>query len=166
MVQPEDSAEVVVRRVTDLIQTLHVKVEELWAQLVPTTPQVVYDERRIIAEQVVEAVKKRVNEYDTMLTEVVQTWSDLAAHPYKVKIQAQLEELQRKQEELKQAIKNMLPQEQMKKAKDAKTLKQQFDNLKKHEENTVARIEPLQEATAILARFIGKKQGELRAFLE
>lgn len=95
MVQPEDSAEVVVQRVTDLLQTLHVKVEELGSQLVPTTPQEVYDERRFEVEQVIEVVKKIENKYDAMLTAIVQTWSDLAAHPNKVKIQAQLDQVQR-----------------------------------------------------------------------
>lgn len=38
IVQPEDSAEVVVQRVTTLIHTLQGKVEELGAQLVPMMP--------------------------------------------------------------------------------------------------------------------------------
>lgn len=38
VVQPEDTAEATVRQVTDLVQSLQVKVEELGARLVPTTP--------------------------------------------------------------------------------------------------------------------------------
>jgi len=62
--------------------------------LVPTTPQEVYEERHVEAEQVVEAIKKIVTEYETMLIEVFHTWSNLETHLDKVKIQAQLEEVQ------------------------------------------------------------------------
>lgn len=48
-----------------------------------------------------------------MLTEVVQTCSDLAGHLGKVKVQAQLEEVQQYQEELKLAIKKMSPLNKM-----------------------------------------------------
>lgn len=166
VVHLEDTAKVAVRWVTDLVQSLQVKVEELGAWLVPTTPQEVYDARQFEAQKVIEGVLKTMNEYDMMLTEVVQTWSDLTEHPERVKIQAQLEEIQRKQEQLKQTMSNMSPFEKMQKDSDGKLLKQQFDSMKKKDENMATRIKPLQEATTILAQVIGKKQGELTTFLK
>jgi len=50
IVQPEDLAKVAVQRVTTLVHTLEEKVEELGAQLVPTTPPKVYEERCIETE--------------------------------------------------------------------------------------------------------------------
>jgi len=46
-----------------------------------------------------------------MLAEVVQTWFDLGGHLAKVKVQAQLEEVQQRQEELNLVIKKMSPVE-------------------------------------------------------
>ena len=82
-------------------------------------------------------------EYDTMIARVVQTWSDLSVHAEKVKIQERLEEVQRWQEQLKQEMKLMSPLEQMQKAKDSNTLRQQCDNLKEKDENMAVQIEPL-----------------------
>jgi len=55
--------------------------------LIPTMPQAVYDERRVDVEQIVETVKVVIKDFDTMLTNIVHTWSNLAVHPDKVKIQ-------------------------------------------------------------------------------
>jgi len=88
IVRPEDSAEVAVERVTALVHSLQGKVDELGAQLVPTMPPEVREERRREAGQLVEASQKTAQEYDGMLAEVVQTWSDLGGHLEKIKVQA------------------------------------------------------------------------------
>jgi len=44
--QPEDSTEVVVQWVTDMVEMLHVKFEEMGARLAPTTPPEVYEESK------------------------------------------------------------------------------------------------------------------------
>jgi len=78
VVQPEDITEVTVRRVTDLVQSLQGKAEELGARLVPTTPQEVYDKRKNEVQQVVEVMQKTVPENETLLGKVVHTWSTLS----------------------------------------------------------------------------------------
>jgi len=98
-----------VRRVTDLVQSLQGKVEELGARLVPTTPQEVHDERKNEVQQLVEVMKKTVLEYETLLGKVAQTWSTLLEDPDKVKIQEEMDEVQQQQNRMKQLVSIMSP---------------------------------------------------------
>jgi len=56
-----------------------------------------------------------VPKYDTLLTEVVQTWTALSEDLERVKVQAQMDEVQKKQERLKQALEILSPIEKMQK---------------------------------------------------
>lgn len=51
---------------------------ELEARLVLTMPVEVYEQRRVEVQQVVELLKSAVPKYDTLLTGVVHTWTNLA----------------------------------------------------------------------------------------
>lgn len=75
------------------MQNLLVKVEDLESRLVPTTPQTVYDDWHKEAERVVELMQLAIPQFDTVLQEGVQTWSDLEMDEDKVEIQTRLEEL-------------------------------------------------------------------------
>lgn len=77
------------------------KVGELEARLVLTTLQEVYDERQVKVQQVVEIMNKSVPGYDTLLANVVHTWENISEDLERVKVKAQMDELQRQQERLK-----------------------------------------------------------------
>lgn len=166
LVKPEDSAEVTVERVTTLMHSVQGKVEELGAQLVPSTPAEVREAKRVKVAQLVKEAKAITHEYGIMFVDVVQTWSDLGEHPVKVKVHAQLAEVQRHEEEMKLAIKNMSPLEKMQQAKTTKALKQQVDSLYKQEESLIARLDPLQEVSMTFARVNVQNQGVVTAFVE
>jgi len=69
-------------------------------------------------------MKSTMPPYDTLLAEAVQTWTDLLEDPKRVKVQAKMEEVQWKEERLKQALKVLSPIERMQKERDSKALKQ------------------------------------------
>lgn len=46
-------------------------------------------------------MKSAVPQYDTLLAEAIQTWTELKQYEERTKVQAQMEEVQRQQERLK-----------------------------------------------------------------
>jgi len=87
-------AKVTVRWVTDLFHTLQIKVDELGTQLVPMNPLEVYAQRKSNVEWVIEVFQATLKDYNTLLADIVQTWYELAEHPQRVKVQAELEVVQ------------------------------------------------------------------------
>jgi len=131
-----------------------VGVGELETRSFPTTSQEFYDERRVEVQQIVDIMKKVVVEYDTLLVKFVHTWTTLSEDPERVKVQAQMDEVQRQQELLKQAMKIMSPIEKMQKDRDKKILNKQFNSLNEKEESLATRLEPLKEVSTILAQVV------------
>jgi len=76
-----------------------------------------------------------------------------------------MEEVQRKQERLKQELKTMSPIHRMQKDRDSKTLKQQYNNLKEREERLASKIEPLQDAMTILCQVLTDKKMTLASVI-
>lgn len=111
-------------------------------------------------------MKSAVAQYDTLLGEAIQAWTKLEEYVERLKVQAQMEDVQRQQEKLKMEMKTMSLIQRMQKDWDTKALKQLFSSLKERESSLAVRLDPLQEAATILSQVLTKKKDALTTFIE
>ena len=69
-------------------------------------------------------MKSTIPQFDTFLSEAIQTWTELKEDVVRIKFQAEMEEAQQQQERLKYELKMMSPIQRMQKYYDSKTLNQ------------------------------------------
>lgn len=108
-IQAEGTTEEVVHQVTDLVKNIQVRVVEVEAQVIRSTPQEVQDQCEVNAKGAKTSITATVGQYDRLVGDIVPIWSDLEENVESLQVQTQMEELQKQHERLKLELKTMSP---------------------------------------------------------
>jgi uncharacterized protein (DUF736 family) len=113
-----------VGKLVEAIQLLQARVTELELQAVPITPQEVRDQREEASRNVVERIMALGSEYKKLSDRSAQTYERLAEDPELRKLEAQLQEAQKKESTVQAQMKFLTAVERMKRSHEQRVVQQ------------------------------------------